>query len=140
MCKIALKNPQSFSLKIAKKLVSTMLLRRLRSSLPKRNCSYSLNARASLSYASAKPFNDIPKPLNLPLIGNGYYLINKEYRTQILKLYMKLIDDLGPLYNINIFGVKFLVVADPVDAKTIIENEGEYPTFPSFTNVMGKQR
>ena len=96
--------------------------------------------RSASSYAMAKPFDSIPSPVSAPLIGHGYLMVYKQNRDMINKLYLNLIEELGPLFKLNFFGVRYLVVADPEDAKVLYFNEGEYPKMPSLSDISGFQR
>ena len=96
---------------------------------------YSQNlTRSTSTFAMAKPYDSIPTPESLDAFGDGYLngFINKTY--------LNIIEELGPLFKLDLFGVKYLVVADPEDAKVLHFNEGKFPKMPSNYKITGFQR
>ena len=141
---LTLRNPYKITLKCAIvslkiRKVSSVSSKMLRG-LVKSSRLLNINAQRCISYAAAKPFEDIPMPVNLPLIGNGYYMFKAENRDKTCNLYNKLIDELGPIYKVNFMGVKFLILGDPEDVRTLYQNEGPYPQYPTMSGIMGYQR
>jgi hypothetical protein len=94
----------------------------------------------TLRFRDAKPFADIPGPPQLPLIGCGYFMLKKEYREQVHHLYLKLSKQYGPLFRVNLFGVRFLVLTDPKDIQHVFQTDSEYPKMPSLSLIMGFHR
>ena len=89
----------------------------------------------TVSYEEAKPYSSVPSPFSLPLIGNGYLLAMKHesgvtYAKQAPLLHYDLTQKLGPIYKVNYFGFKQIMVSDPEHMETVLRSEGPNDDFP----------
>lgn len=85
----------------------------------------------------ARPFEDIPGPRSLPIIGTlylylpfiGKYSLNRLHHTGIKKL-----QEFGPIVRERLVGnVTLLLLFDPQDIETMYSVEGRYPMRRSHT-------
>jgi len=96
-----------------------------------------------VSYEEAKPYSSVPSPLSLPLIGNTYLLAMKHesgvpYAKQASLLHHDLTQKLGPIYKINLLGIKQLMLSDPEDIGNVVRNGvAEFPKVPLISNIFG---
>ena len=94
-----------------------------------------------VSYEEAKPYSSVPSPFSLPLIGNAYLLTMKHesgvtYAKQASLLHYDLTQKLGPIYKINFFGIKHLMLSDPKDIEHVVRND-EFPKNPVLSDIFG---
>ena len=96
-----------------------------------------------VSYEEAKPYSSVPSPLSLPLIGNSYLLTMKHesgvpYANQPSLLQYDLTQKLGPIYKLNLLGIKQLWLSDPEDIGYVVRNGiAEFPKLPMNSDVLG---
>ena len=89
-----------------------------------------------VSYEEAKPYSSIPSPFSLPLIGNGYLLKMKHssgvpYGKHPALLHHDLTQKLGPVYKLDLFGFKQLMLSDPKDFEAVFRAEIPNEDFPN---------
>ena len=80
--------------------------------------------------ANAKPFEEIPGPKGLPIIGTLWTLLknNGYYLTRLHQLYAEYTQQYGPIFKDKIANIQLVFVTKPEDATAIFKAEGKYPS------------
>ncbi|EDV24783.1 uncharacterized protein TRIADDRAFT_56947 [Trichoplax adhaerens] len=81
---------------------------------------------------SVKPYEDIPQPKRLPLIGTAldYFRNGREGLKYIYKINRQRFEELGPIYREALFGIDLVYVSKPQDVAAVFRSEGKYPERP----------
>lgn len=87
---------------------------------------------AAIETENIKPFDQIPQPKRLPLIGTAldYFRNGREGLKYIYKMNQQRFQDLGPIYREDLLGISLVYICKPDDVAALFRSEGKYPERP----------
>ena len=83
-----------------------------------------------IEFIKAKPFNQIPGPKGLPIIGPLYELLkNDRYYVKRMHRYFQLNSErYGPIFKVRLGPSLVVCVHKPEDVAKVFQTEGKYPS------------
>ena len=85
--------------------------------------------------STARPFDAIPGPPGLPLLGNLLDLLNKNNMKHAIKYHSRLNEEFGDIYRFKIPGTHMVFVSRPEDARALLSKDGPAPFLPGLDTI-----
>ncbi|XP_017782393.1 PREDICTED: cytochrome P450 CYP12A2-like isoform X2 [Nicrophorus vespilloides] len=89
-----------------------------------------------IGWDKAKPFDIIPGPKPLPIVGNSWRFLSNDFKRNQDKFHMELHETYGDICNLrNIRGSSMLMVYSPEIFEMMYRNEGVWPIRDGFASL-----
>lgn len=92
-----------------------------------------LQQTQAVENVEVKPYNEIPGPKGLPVVGTLLDYVRDKGHTRIHRIQQDRVQQYGEIYRAKILNYDTVTISNPDDVQYLFRNEGKYPQRePSF--------
>lgn len=80
----------------------------------------------------ARPYEDLPMPKGLPIIGNAHQMLSKENMKYSDRFFSGLREQFGDIFKLRLFNKDLVFICSPEASRTLYSKDGTMPFLPGF--------